>query len=115
MKSATFDDFAENALFAEDGHFSYLQDDVNSFPALKNDFELPAMMSAKPLVRTKFWLSGKGLITPLHYDPVETFHWVIRGSKRFLLFFARHPPVLSIFLEKQGTLHQPGRSRRIRQ
>jgi Cupin-like domain len=86
VKTARFEDFADKILLADDGHFSYLQDDVNSFPALKNDFELPAMMSAKPLVRTKFWLSGKGLITPLHYDPVETFHWVIRGSKRFSLF-----------------------------
>jgi hypothetical protein len=85
-KTSTFTDFAENALFAKDGHFSYLQDDVNSFPALKADFELPRMMSEKPLFRTKLWLSGRGMITPLHYDPVETFHWVIRGSKRFSFF-----------------------------
>jgi len=44
------------------------------------------MMADKGLFRAKFWLSGPGLITPLHYDPVETFHWVIRGSKRFICY-----------------------------
>jgi [protein]-arginine 3-hydroxylase / protease len=86
VETARFAEFADRVLFANDGHYSYLQDDVNSFPCLKADYQLPAMMAAKPLVRTKFWLSGKGMITPLHYDPVETFHWVIRGGKRFSLF-----------------------------
>jgi hypothetical protein len=83
---SSFASFADDVLFARDGTHSYLQDDVNSFPALKSDYRLPPMMEEKPIVRSKFWLSGQGMITPLHYDPVETFHWVIRGEKRFSLF-----------------------------
>jgi hypothetical protein len=66
--------------------FSYLQDDLNSFPALGRDFDLPRMIRDKSIVRTKLWMSGQGLVTPLHYDPVETLHWVIRGRKRFLCY-----------------------------
>jgi hypothetical protein len=66
--------------------YSYLQDDINNLPALRGDYVLPRMMEEKGLLRGKFWLSGEGLITPLHYDPVETFHWVIRGSKRFVSY-----------------------------
>lgn len=75
-----------NALGANDGRYRYLQDDVNAFAHLKEDYRLPPMMERRKIVRAKFWLSGPGLITPLHYDPVETFHWVIRGTKRFLLY-----------------------------
>jgi lysine-specific demethylase 8/jumonji domain-containing protein 7 len=66
--------------------FAYLQDDVNSFPHLKDDYRLPPMMESKQMLRAKFWLSGRGLITPLHYDPVETFHWMVRGTKRFVCY-----------------------------
>jgi hypothetical protein len=66
--------------------FSYLQDDVNSFPSLRDDYQLPAMVRDRRIVRAKLWLSGCGLVTPLHYDPVETLHWMIRGRKRFLLY-----------------------------
>jgi hypothetical protein len=81
-----FDEFADAVFVRRDPGFSYLQDDVNSFPIIKDDYQLPAMMADKGLFRAKFWLSGPGLITPLHYDPVETFHWVIRGSKRFICY-----------------------------
>jgi lysine-specific demethylase 8 len=81
-----FNQFADGVFTRRDPGFSYLQDDVNSFPVIKDDYRLPAMMADKQLFRAKFWLSGPGLITPLHYDPVETFHWVIRGSKRFICY-----------------------------
>ena len=66
--------------------WSYLQDDVNSFPDIKDDYRLPEMIEEKGILRGKFWLSGPGLITPLHYDPVETLHWVVRGTKRFVCY-----------------------------
>lgn len=86
IKALTFNEFAESAFQRQDAGFSYLQDDVNSFPIIRQDYELPAMMADRGLWRAKFWLSGAGLVTPLHYDPVETFHWVIRGSKRFVCY-----------------------------
>jgi hypothetical protein len=82
----TFDEFADSAFVRKDGGFQYLQDDVNSFPLIRDDYKLPPMMADKGIVRGKFWMSGNGLITPLHYDAVETLHWVIRGSKRFLCY-----------------------------
>jgi hypothetical protein len=85
LRPMTFDDFVDGALDNKNA-YSYMQDDVNSFPVIKDDYRLPEMMSAKGIVRGKFWLSGAGLVTPLHYDAVETFHWVVRGSKRFMCF-----------------------------
>ena len=85
IKDMDFGEFADT-LGGYDGHYRYLQDDINAFAHLKEDYRLPPMMEQKKIVRAKFWLSGAGLITPLHYDPVETFHWVIRGTKRFLLY-----------------------------
>ncbi len=82
----TFDDFVERAFKRKDSGYWYLQDDVNSFPQIKDDYRLPEMIARRNVWRAKFWLSGAGLITPLHYDPVETFHWVIRGSKRFVCY-----------------------------
>jgi len=81
-----FNEFVEAAFERKEGGYSYLQDDVNSLPMIRDDYALPRMMEDKGLLRGKFWLSGAGLITPLHYDPVETFHWVIRGAKRFLSY-----------------------------
>ena len=107
----TFDEFADSAFVRNDGGFQYLQDDVNSFPLIRDDYKLPPMMADKGIVRGKFWMSGNGLITPLHYDAVETLHWVIRGSKRFLCYgpgVRRYYPVLG---HHHGTVHQPGRSR----
>ena len=86
LRSMPFEEFADSVFVRRDGGFSYLQDDVNSFPRIKRDYRLPAMLEAKDLKRAKFWLSGAGLVTPLHYDPVETFHWVVRGSKRFICY-----------------------------
>jgi lysine-specific demethylase 8 len=86
LHKMAFNDFADSVFERRDAGFSYMQDDVNSFPLIKDDYQLPAMMADKSLFRAKFWLSGAGLITPLHYDPVETFHWVIRGSKRFVCY-----------------------------
>jgi lysine-specific demethylase 8 len=85
IKSVPFATFADRFTGHAAG-FAYLQDDVNSFPDLKDDYRLPAMMEAKQMLRAKFWLSGRGLITPLHYDPVETFHWMVRGAKRFVCY-----------------------------
>jgi hypothetical protein len=85
LRSVRFDVFAK--VFEDgDAGFSYLQDDVNSFPDLKDDYRLPPMIADKGIVRGKFWLSGPDLITPLHYDPVETLHWMVRGKKRFICY-----------------------------
>jgi hypothetical protein len=86
LRQVPFDEFVARAFGGEGAGYSYLQDDVNSFPFIKDDYRLPPMMADKDIVRAKFWLSGAGLITPLHYDPVETFHWVIRGAKRFICY-----------------------------
>lgn len=85
LRSWDFDAFAD--LFAgRASNYSYLQDDINSFADLKDDYRLPSIIEEKGLLRGKFWLSGPGLITPLHYDPVETLHWMVRGSKRFICY-----------------------------
>jgi hypothetical protein len=86
LRPMPFDRFAADTFDRGMPGYSYLQDDVNSFPDLKDDYRLPAMMMDKGIVRGKFWLSGPGLITPLHYDPVETLHWVVRGTKRFVCY-----------------------------
>lgn len=81
-----FQEFADRAFERPTGRYSYLQDDVNSFPVLKQDYRLPEMVADRGIKRSKLWLSGAGLITPLHYDGVETLHWVIRGRKRFVCY-----------------------------
>jgi hypothetical protein len=86
VRAQPFSEFAERVFQRKEPSFSYLQDDINSLPMIRDDYALPRMMQEKQLFRGKFWLSGAGLITPLHYDPVETFHWVIRGSKRFVSY-----------------------------
>jgi len=86
VRQVPFDRFAEAAFVRKDAGYAYLQDDVNNIPGLDDDYRLPAIVAEKEIVRTKVWLSGPGLITPLHYDPVETLHWMIRGSKRFLCY-----------------------------
>lgn len=82
----SFDEFADSTFVRKEAGYRYLQDDVNSFPFIRADYRLPAMLEDKGIVRGKFWMSGPGLITPLHYDAVETFHWVVRGRKRFLCY-----------------------------
>ena len=86
LQPSTFNEFADSAFVRKDPGYSYMQDDVNSFPFIRDDYRLPAMMEEKRIVRGKFWMSGRGLVTPLHYDAVETFHWVVRGAKRFLCY-----------------------------
>jgi lysine-specific demethylase 8 len=83
LRQRTFDDLITRAFDQPGAGFSYLQDDVNNIPALRDDYRLPPMIQQRGIVRGKFWMSGPGLITPLHYDPVETFHWMVRGRKRF--------------------------------
>lgn len=82
----SFDDFVAESFGNQRSGYAYLQDDVNCLPGIIRDYDLPPMLAEKNLWRAKFWLSGTGLVTPLHYDPVETFHWVIQGSKRFLCY-----------------------------
>jgi hypothetical protein len=86
VRSHPFQEFADRLLAQEDTAHEYLQDDVNSVPALKADYQLPECLGDKPFMRAKLWMGGRGLITPLHYDPAETYHWVIRGAKRFLCY-----------------------------
>jgi hypothetical protein len=86
LRPQSFESFVAAVLDRPSRRYSYLQDDVNSFADIKDDYRLPAMIEDKGLLRGKFWLSGPGLITPLHYDPVETLHWVVRGTKRFICY-----------------------------
>jgi hypothetical protein len=50
------------------------------------DMRLPKPWRDVEVAREKFWVSGNGLVTPLHYDAAETMHWVLKGSKTFRLF-----------------------------
>jgi hypothetical protein len=86
LQDMPFSSFVDQAFRQGEAGISYLQDDINSFPTLRQDYRLPEIIERKGIFRAKFWLSGPGPITPLHYDPVETLHWLIRGHKRFLLF-----------------------------
>jgi hypothetical protein len=86
VRSLSFQEFADRLSGQGGAAHEYLQDDINSVPALKADYRLPPCLGARPFMREKLWLGGDGLITPLHYDPAETFHWVIRGAKRFLCY-----------------------------
>jgi hypothetical protein len=86
LQDMPFASFVDQVFRQGEAGISYLQDDINSFPTLRADYRLPEVIERKGIVRAKFWLSGRGPITPLHYDPVETLHWLIRGHKRFLLF-----------------------------
>jgi hypothetical protein len=83
LQHERFQDFADHLAV---GRYDYLQDDINSVPALKADYRLPDCLGRRPIARQKLWLGGAGLVTPLHYDPVETFHWMVRGAKRFLCY-----------------------------
>lgn len=60
--------------------YIYAQDDINALPRIRHD--VPVIPG---IVRTKFWMSNRDIVTPLHYDPVETLHWVIQGKKEFVL------------------------------
>ncbi len=83
----TFGSFSKRLRKSDEGReWLYLQDDINRVPTLKRDYELPYPISSYEIARTKMWVSGESIVVPLHYDPVETFHWVIRGSKRFVMF-----------------------------
>lgn len=85
IQALRFEQFAK--ALTQKGLYTYLQEDMVNIPWLWADYvPLPHGMREKPLQRHKLWISGKGLVTPLHYDPAETFHWVIKGSKEFLCF-----------------------------
>lgn len=83
IKKANFEDFL---IQKEYGELVYLQEDVGYLPELREDYDLNAVWSELSIVREKFWVSGAGLVTPLHYDAVETLHWVVKGSKKFILY-----------------------------
>nr|WP_272948500.1 cupin-like domain-containing protein [Kribbella sindirgiensis] len=68
-----------------DGPRTYLQDDVNHMPGLRPFYGEPEYLRDVTVTRTKLWVSGRGLVTPLHYDPVEVVHWMMEGSKRWVL------------------------------
>jgi hypothetical protein len=86
IQGVPFSQFADAAFERPGLLYRYLQDDVNSIPALGDDYRLPSMIEEKGIQRAKFWLSAAGLVTPLHYDPADTLHWMIRGRKRFRLY-----------------------------
>ncbi|BAC89049.1 glr1108 [Gloeobacter violaceus PCC 7421] len=77
-----------------DGPRVYLQDDVNNFPALKAYYREPQYLARHNLKRTKLWVSGAGLVTPLHFDAVEVLHWMMEGRKRFVCF---HPGLRNFY------------------
>ncbi|MEU4394047.1 cupin-like domain-containing protein [Kribbella sp. NPDC023855] len=68
------------------GPRTYLQDDVRNLPSFHSSYQVPTYLRNTAIVRTKLWVSGKGIVTPLHYDPVEVLHWMMEGSKRWLCF-----------------------------
>jgi hypothetical protein len=107
LQQMTFREFVRQTFERPQPGFSYLQEDLNSVPVLGRDLQLPQMFRDRPIERTKLWLSGSGLITPLHYDPVETFHWMIRGDKRFLCY----PPGTARFYPHPVTTTAPFISR----
>jgi len=100
QRSLPFAEFADRLVERGGDAFEYLQDDVNDVPVLKADYRLPDCLGARAILREKLWLGGGGLITPLHYDPVETFHWIIRGAKRFLCY---RPGVLRYYPYPAGS------------
>lgn len=51
-----------------------------------SDMMLPEPWRNIAVAREKFWVSGRDLVTPLHYDAAETMHWVLKGAKTFRLF-----------------------------
>lgn len=66
----------------------YLQENIANLPKLWRDtphLTIP-FKTRKPIERVKLWVSGRELTTPLHYDPCETLHWVVKGSKRFTMY-----------------------------
>lgn len=69
-----------------DGPRTYLQDDVNNLPPLRECFTDPPYVQESAVLRRKFWVSGRGLVSDLHYDPVEVLHWMMEGSKRFICY-----------------------------
>jgi hypothetical protein len=73
----------------------YLQEDVNAVPELRALYDLPQAVEELPILREKLWIGGRGLVTPLHYDPVETLHWVLSGEKVFKLWRPGHRSMYS--------------------
>lgn len=69
---------------AYDGPRTYLQDDIGNLPSFSSSFDQPSHLRDTTVVRTKLWVSGRGVVTPLHYDPVEVLHWMMEGSKRWI-------------------------------
>ena len=37
-------------------------------------------------MQQNIWIGSNGCVTPLHYDESFNFHYMIRGTKKFLLF-----------------------------
>ncbi len=66
------------------GTGDYVQEDVNAIKGLRALYDPPQLPWT--VLREKFWLGGAGLVTPLHFDPVETLHWVVAGEKLFSLY-----------------------------
>ena len=87
QKALTVSEFAEDLASRDEAdNRLYLQEDMSLFPALRQDYQLPKMISEKPIKRAKLWVSPGRMVTSLHYDAVETLHWVVRGAKRFVCF-----------------------------
>ncbi|MEV6282753.1 cupin-like domain-containing protein [Kribbella sp. NPDC051770] len=86
LQRVPFQEFRDRlATEAFDGPRTYLQDDVNNMPGLRDFYREPGYLRDVTVTRTKLWVSGRGLVTPLHYDPVEVVHWMMEGSKRWVL------------------------------
>lgn len=64
----------------------YLQEDAAAIPHLNLSYWLPGIWDQLPILREKFWVSGPGLNTPLHYDPVETLHLMVTGTKSWTCY-----------------------------
>ena len=55
-------------------------------PELIHEFVLPEYCRDAPWFRARFWLSAKGIRSPLHRDPPDNLFAQIFGRKRFVLF-----------------------------
>lgn len=103
VESMTFRDFSARAFSSErGGRYYYLQEDLRALPELAPRCVLPATF-ARNFAQAKLWVSSGGLITSLHYDPVETYLWQLVGTKRVLLF----PPGIDGYYPHPWTTKAP--------
>lgn len=99
-----------NEIEKETGPLLYLaQNDL--FPALYHDFTIPQFCQDSSyevghgsLYSTMIWFGPKGVISPLHYDPLDNILMQFVGRKKVLLF----PPMTEDEVKKNGDHYYSG-------